>query len=344
MVDQWQFPDEQTLEETVWSHLGSLFSLNVLSRQFIIQNQICDLLAIDGRGQLVILELKNVEDRYILPQLTRYYHAVVQEQPFAERVDYTLPVRLVAIAPTFHAHTLIDREYSRLDVELWTFRLIADGDSLWLELKQWESDQTPQVKVPDAIRPFMVAIGDDAPPPVPLPPPLPRSLQQLMEPLSSEQQAYVLRLRERILSFDERMIELGRTTTTQYGLRKGEKDVYKTKLCAEFISFHVGGPYLRLMLWLPYPKREFGAPGRSYKKERVKGFTWVEINHKQRWQPDSDLSLLFYMGKGRSRYSYQYSLADYTQVYRNLCGSDRVLQSAEDVVDLALEEWKGQIA
>lgn len=336
MIYQWQFPNEQTLEEVVWSHLEILFSLKSLSRQHIIQNQICDLLAVDNRGQLAILELKNGEDRYILPQLTRYYHAVVQEQPFADQVDYRLPIRLMAIAPTFHSHNLIDQTYSRLHFELWTFQVIAEGESLTLELTTGE-EQTTRIAVPDAIRPFMVAIGEDAPLPMPIPAQPPKSLQRLMEVLSPEQRTYLLRLRERILSFDERMIEIGRTTTTQYGLRKGETDIYKTKLCAEIISYYMGGDYPRLMLWLPHPRKQIGEKRRYV---QVKGFAWAEVHHKQRWEPDSEATLLFYLGKTRNRYNHQLSLADYTRLYQQLCGGDRLLQSVENVVDLALEEWK----
>ncbi|NES65022.1 MAG: DUF91 domain-containing protein, partial [Okeania sp. SIO2D1] len=54
-----------------------LLGLNVLDRQYIINNQRCDILAVDSHKKLVILELKNVEDRGIVQQLTRYYDALL---------------------------------------------------------------------------------------------------------------------------------------------------------------------------------------------------------------------------------------------------------------------------
>jgi hypothetical protein len=45
-----------------------------------------------------------------------------------------------------------------------------------------------------------------------------------------------LRERDRILAVDQRMAEVGRTTTTSYGLQKGKDDLFKSNLCAEFVS------------------------------------------------------------------------------------------------------------
>lgn len=115
----WAFKTEFELEEFVWASLEPLLNLKPLARQYIIDGQICDILATTPERQLVVLELKNVEDRYVVQQLTRYYASLRQGQPFADQADYCLPIRLVAIAPTLHAHNHIDREYSRLDFEFY---------------------------------------------------------------------------------------------------------------------------------------------------------------------------------------------------------------------------------
>lgn len=167
----------------------------------------------------------------------------------------------------------------------------------------------------------------------------PKSLQQLIDGLSSEQQTYVLAVRDRLLSFDERMAEVGLTTRTFYGLRKGSKDIYQSKLCAEFIPWLPGVLRPRLRLLLPYAKREFGAPGRTYKPERVKGLTWVEVSHEQQWNPDTAIRLLFYLGKSNTRYSYSYDLEQYSSLYEHLTGQKQSLHSLDDVVSLGLEEW-----
>jgi RecB family endonuclease NucS len=68
----WVFGSEALLEDFVWSNLQPLFGLTPLKRQYYCNNEVSDILAIDDRGGLVILELKNVEDRYLIQQLTRY--------------------------------------------------------------------------------------------------------------------------------------------------------------------------------------------------------------------------------------------------------------------------------
>lgn len=71
----WQFSTESDLEEVVWRHLPKLLNLLPLSRQFSISGKFCDILAVDEANQLVIVELKNTEDRYVVQQMVRYYDA-----------------------------------------------------------------------------------------------------------------------------------------------------------------------------------------------------------------------------------------------------------------------------
>ncbi|WP_416667970.1 hypothetical protein [Egbenema bharatensis] len=174
--------------------------------------------------------------------------------------------------------------------------------------------------------------------------PPPSSLLKLLEPLSPEQKADVLTVRSQILSFDERMAEVGRTTTTQYGLHKDRNEIEKTHQCAEVIPLYPGVYRPRLMLLLPHPRRKFGGPGRTYLPEPVKGLAWAQV-----WQfPSSaeptEPELFFYLGKTRSRYSKRYTLPEYAELYQSLTGSDRLSKSVEDIVQLALEEWQQSIA
>lgn len=64
----------------LWRNLPKLLNVEPLSRQFSVEGKVCDLLAVDSAGHLVIIELKNTEDRYIVQQLTRYYDALQSEQ------------------------------------------------------------------------------------------------------------------------------------------------------------------------------------------------------------------------------------------------------------------------
>ena len=69
----WEFANEEALEDFVEVHLQSLLGLTVIKRQFTVNEQRCDIIAVDENKRLVVLELKNGEDRYVVQQLTRYY-------------------------------------------------------------------------------------------------------------------------------------------------------------------------------------------------------------------------------------------------------------------------------
>ena len=73
----------------------------------------------------MIIELKNEEDRYIVSQLIRYRKAILTEKPFAEHIDYSLPVKLVAISPTFHQDSYTDKEACKFeeDFDFWKFSI-----------------------------------------------------------------------------------------------------------------------------------------------------------------------------------------------------------------------------
>ncbi|MGB3513772.1 MAG: endonuclease NucS domain-containing protein [Microcoleaceae cyanobacterium] len=112
-----EFATEEILENFLYEHLEILLGLRVLDRQYIVNSQRCDILAVDSQKKLVVLELKNIEDRGIVQQLTRYYDALLDEQPFSDKVDYRQPVRLIAITPNFHRDNFTDRKYHTLDFQ-----------------------------------------------------------------------------------------------------------------------------------------------------------------------------------------------------------------------------------
>lgn len=123
------FKSERDLEDFVWVHLKDLFGLQGLKRQHTIKPDVCDILAVDKARKLTILELKNTTDRYIVQQLTRYYDRLITEKPLAADIDYSLPIRLIAIAPTYHEHSLIDQKYNALDIELLTYEVLEAEDA-----------------------------------------------------------------------------------------------------------------------------------------------------------------------------------------------------------------------
>lgn len=86
----WSFESERALENIVADHLQPLLSLNLLHRQYLCQGEICDLVATNADRQLVVVELKNNEDRYIyiVQQLTRYYESLTLERPWSDQIDH----------------------------------------------------------------------------------------------------------------------------------------------------------------------------------------------------------------------------------------------------------------
>ncbi|PIG94165.1 endonuclease NucS domain-containing protein [Gloeocapsopsis sp. IPPAS B-1203] len=122
-----RFQSEIDLENYIESIFQKIFSdLVLIRRQYTIKAQRCDLLCCNKLSkQPVIIELKNEEDRNIVSQLTRYRKVVLLNKPFAEQIDYSLPVKLVAIAPTFHEDSYCDKESSKFenDFYFWEFSI-----------------------------------------------------------------------------------------------------------------------------------------------------------------------------------------------------------------------------
>ena len=145
----WRFASENNLEDFVWRQLNSLFELTPLKRQYTAYGDICDILAVDKNSRLVIIELKNVEDRYIVQQLTRYYHSLLEEKPFEQQVNYQLPVRLIAVAPSFHRHNWIDREYHKLSFEFMFFTIRQQQNEVYLHLTDLDTNKVSQAKIID---------------------------------------------------------------------------------------------------------------------------------------------------------------------------------------------------
>ncbi|MBD0389628.1 MAG: DUF91 domain-containing protein [Nostoc sp. C3-bin3] len=98
----WEFASEFALEDFIWDNLQQLLGFIPLKRQYAAKSEFCNILALNDDKQLVIIELKNTEDRYVIQQLTRYYDNLLDERPFAQQIDYNQPVKLIAAAPSFH--------------------------------------------------------------------------------------------------------------------------------------------------------------------------------------------------------------------------------------------------
>ncbi|MGF2035439.1 MAG: endonuclease NucS domain-containing protein [Nostoc sp. CmiVER01] len=241
--NSWKFATEADLEDFVWANLKELFGLIPLKRQYYIKGQICDILALNDKKQLVVLELKNGEDRYIVQQLTRYYEALLENKPFLDEVDYGQPISLIAIKPNFHRDNFTDRKYNHLSIQFLSFQILEASKNFYLELKDLDNGKLSKIEIPHQER----NVSEDISAP-------PRAIINRLAKChnsSENERETVLRIRKKILGFDKRIQEIVKPNSIEYG--KG-----KSKLCAEFyfgstIYGFKGRPNLFLRLPEPEP-------------------------------------------------------------------------------------------
>ncbi|MBE9118579.1 recombinase RecB [Lusitaniella coriacea LEGE 07157] len=245
IAEGWQFIGESALEDFCWNNLDTLFGFAPLERQLTIKGETCDLLALNQK-QLIIIELKNVEDRYIVQQLTRYYDNLIDFTPFDDKINYDLPIRLIAIAPIFHRHNFIDRKYSKLDLEFITFSILHVKHRFYLNLKNTITDE-PIKKIEINYR--EINFKNTGRKEIPSPP---KKLIDWLGALTVEEVSNLLKIRNKILEFDRRIEEIVDKTSIIYG-SKYRKD--KVKPCAEF-CFDIRAKKVLIFLWLKVPLRK----------------------------------------------------------------------------------------
>lgn len=327
----WEFDSEEALEDFVWANLPALFGLTPIKRQHIVKGQFCDILALGENNGLVVLELKNAEDRYVVQQLTRYYDALREQKPFSEQIDYDIPIRLVAVAPSFHRDNFTDIKYHKLNFVLLSFEVIQDGKQLYLVMKNSVEVSRLVLPYPEE---YLVESADNNPIPKGISRP-PRVLLKYLEKHSNDEQEIILQIREKILSFDDRIQEKTTARAITYGMDKGEGKLYKSKLCAEFYSY-LGECSLALYLWLPYPKKK--RVGAFYEGGAKKGIARWRILTDD-WKRVSKLWL--HLNKTREgRTSGTCEIEEYMENYTELTNKEVKSISLEALVDIALEEWQ----
>ena len=233
----WEFTSEAALEKFIWANLKELFGITPLKQQYISNGEICDILAVDDHKGLVILELKNVEDRYLVQQLTRYYANLLEEKPFSQEIDYSRSTRLIAIAPSYHRHNLIDKDYSQLKFEFFQFSIMKDEKDFYFILQEQGKDSNlNRYLIP--YQPIETSVIEGIPEP-------PELLIKWLGGCTKEEQEGFLKVRSKFLGCNPRMKEFVDKKGIQYGSGK-------TKLCAE-ICFQQKLQKPVLFLWLPTP-------------------------------------------------------------------------------------------
>lgn len=314
----WIFAEERLLEDFIWDSLETGLNLIPLQRQFRIQGEYSDILAKTKNNQLVVLELKNCEDRYIIHQLTRYYHSLQLEQPFKELIDYNQPIRLIAIAPDFHKHNFIDRHYNKLEFEFIRFSIINQINHFYLHL-HLENRQEITVQKPI---PFVNTDENEETSPVKFQVDLPpRMLVNFLDKLSLVHKIEILKLREKMLGYDKRVKEIKDGKSIFYG--RG-----KTKPCCQLKFISATKPYeknhLQCYLWLPLPKRFL----RFNKKSGI-GRMYLQCD------PDFQTVTTITYWTQNSRYANKLPMP--IDIYLNEVGLDQVNQEIDKLFDLAIQ-------
>ncbi|MEH2265032.1 endonuclease NucS domain-containing protein [Nostoc sp.] len=233
--DSWEFATEADLEDFVWANLKELFGLIPLKRQYYVKGQICDILALNEQKQLVVLELKNSEDRYIVQQLTRYYDALQEVKPLEDEIDYQQPISLIAIKPSFHKDNFIDKKYHNLSIDFFEFTILAEECNYYFQIRNLDlhNEKVSKIGIPHQDR----ERNDNIPPPS-------RGLMNRLAKCSSEQQEEILKIRQKVFSFDKRMEEIASGVSFKYG--NGNSKI--SKFCVEFYFDSKGIPII--FLWL----------------------------------------------------------------------------------------------
>jgi RecB family endonuclease NucS len=276
----WEFVSEAALEKFIWENLQELFGIYPLRQQYICQGEISDILAVDNEGGLVVLELKNVEDRYLIQQLTRYYANLLEEMPFQEKVDYSRQVQLIALAPSYHRHNLIDTNYSVLKFNLLTFSITNEANNFKFVLQDLLRETVRKILLPYQV--VEIPIVENIPEP-------PQVLIEWLGGCSLEEQNGFLKVRSKILGCSPKMKETVDKKTIQYGSGK-------TKLCAE-ICFQQASQKPILFLWLPTPN----TLNRQVYKEDTNEIAYIKkpiIGRLRLWTNEQGISHLGHIAEG----------------------------------------------
>jgi hypothetical protein len=241
---KYRFESESVLEDFAWDNLNSLFNATPLRRQHHVNGNYCDILAVGKKDNLVIIELKNDEDRYVVQQITRYYHQLIQEKPYQDKVDYQQPIELLVVSPYFHSDNLTDRLYHKLKIDFVQFSLANIDGEIIFRANSLDREDVIESKVPRYLpKPKQTEAIIEIPP-------VPRTLNTALAKCKNINPDLILIAREKILRFDDRIQE-AKLSPGDFLYGKG-----KTNPCAQITIkketiFDKPEHQLHFGLWLP---------------------------------------------------------------------------------------------
>lgn len=206
----WNFKSETELENFIWFNLAELFDLIPLKRQYYVEGLYCDIIATTQDKQLVILELKITPDRYIVQQLTRYFHYFQQTQQLQNIINYNLPVKLVALVPGVHSDNLIDIQYHRLDFDFYEYTIDVREKHFYFKCVNCLNHR--ELLSLEIITPKEDEVADF--------PPIPNKLKQILNKSNDSDYQGIIATRNQILSFDRRIKETVTASQIIYSFNK----------------------------------------------------------------------------------------------------------------------------
>ena len=325
----WEFASETALENFVWDNLTELLGLTPLKRQHSELGEYCNILAVNKQKQLTIIELNNTEDRYVVQQLTRHYDNLINGLPFSAQIDYNQPVRLVAVALSFHRHNHIDRKYTKLKIDFLQVAVVEVNQEYLIYLQNIDTHEKHSIKIPYQDLNFSTVS-----PNIPQPPQL---LVNWLGTCTGEEQQAIIRMRENILSFDKRIKEeVDGRNSIRYG--KG-----RSKPVAE-IFFPRNSDKPLLFLWLPTPtsrRKEVIGRLRLWTDGEIvthvghisKGFGRMKLQSEWDAMPQEKQPKYMF----HSAFPKSFTPVAISQGYKS------VSNSLKSLVDLALTKWRARI-
>ncbi|CAN1210198.1 DUF91 domain-containing protein [Tumidithrix helvetica PCC 7403] len=187
-----EFETERHLEWFFWHTVLTKLGLKPLASQYSCREGICDILARGIDDRLIIIELKNTQDSHVIEQITAYFDALHLEKPFSEEVDYSKPITLYTVCPSYSSRTVSILKYHKLDFTVLAYIVKSCDQVFRFTLWDWfTNEEIVQIEIPSAT---------EIPTDFNLPDP-PKSYVDLLRKCSDDQKHWAIQTRDQIYQF-----------------------------------------------------------------------------------------------------------------------------------------------
>jgi len=336
-----EFETERHLEWFFWYTVLPKIGLKPLKSQYTCREGICDILAKGNHNQLVIIELKNVEDSHVIEQITAYFDALIEEKPFSEQIDYTKPIELYTVCPTYRNRTVTTLKHHKLKFTLLSYAVKSSNQGFIFTLYEWLT-KTEIAKIE-------ISLAAEIAPSSNLPDP-PKAFVNLLGNCSGREKIWAIEIRDQIYQFSQ---SLNYKIYEKPDGKWVRFERNKQNPIAE-IGWENKRESLAVYLWLPFMTVNGQCNMRrdSYKRtammrlwidnDTVQYVAYIE-NQRKSWLVITDEEIQ--TGKftkptklqKKGRRAYWEGLAMPTDIYLDLMGLTARSHSLNDFVELALE-------